>query len=126
MSPVPDIEHCDPFKDYAGFAPSERQIEAARVCVTQRAKVAVQSLSVPFLYEPHVKQMSFGHHAPVQSTAQAVLETADKIGADLIVVPSSQPYLDSDNPLRGIARTVTEYANQNCLVIPVAFLKSGR
>ena len=126
VSPVPDIEHCDPFKDYAGFAPSERQIEAARVCVTQRAKVAVQSLSVPFLYEPHVKQMSFGHHAPVQSTAQAVLETADKIGADLIVVPSSQPYLDSDNPLRGIARTVTEYANQNCLVIPVAFLKSGR
>lgn len=126
VSPVPDFERCDPYKDYAGFIPNERQIEAARASVTQRAKAAVQALSVPFMHEQRVRQMSFRHHAPVQSPAKAVLETADAIGADLIVAPCSQPYLDSDNPIRGIARTVTEYANQNCLVIPAAFLKSSR
>lgn len=126
VSPIPDLVHCDPFKDYDGFAPNERQVRAAESRVVERAKTAVQSLSVPFMYELHAKQMGFKHHCPMMSAAKAVLKTADEIGADLIVLPCSQPSLDSDNPLRGIARTVTEYANQNCLLIPAAFLKGSR
>jgi hypothetical protein len=56
-------------------------------------------------------------------SASAVLSVADEIGADLIVLPSVQPSLNVDNEIREIARNVTEYANQNCLVIPEAFLR---
>ena len=123
VTPIPDLLRNDPYGEYQGFAPTERQIAQATERITQRAKQAVQSLSVPFSREPHALKLSFRQHAPLQAPATAILKTADAIGADLIVIPSSQPNLESDNPLRGIARTVTEYANQNCLVIPSAFLK---
>lgn len=126
VTPVPDMSSVDPFRDYQGFAPADRQIAAAKERITQRAKQAVQALSVPFMCEQHGQRMSFKQHAPVMRQAQAILKTAENIGADLIVIPCSQPALDSDNPLRGIARTVTEYANQNVLVIPAAFLKMGK
>lgn len=123
VSPIPDLTRADPFNDYQGVAPTDKQIRAATERVTQRAKLAVQALCVPFAHESHALEMSFKLHAPVMQPTTGVLKVADEIGADLIVVPSAQPLLDCDNPLRGIARTITEYANQNCLIIPVAFLK---
>ena len=123
VTPVPNLKRADPFGDYQGFSPSERAISNATERITQRAKVAVQSLNVPFAYEKHASELSFKQHAPLLSPASAVLSVADEIGADLIVIPTAQPSLEVDNELREIARNITEYANQNCLVIPTAFLK---
>ena len=123
VTPIPDLQHADPNGDYQGFAVHERQIKAATERVTHRAKQAVQILNVPFVYEEHAKRLSFKQHAPVMPQASAVLSVADEIGADLIVIPSSQPSLDANNALRETARLITEYANQNCLVIPATFLK---
>ena len=123
VTPVPNLKRADPFGDYQGFSPSERAISNATERITQRAKVAVQSLSVPFAYEKHASELSFKQHAPILPPSTAVLSVADEIGADLIVIPTSQPSLEVDNELREIARNITEYANQNCLVIPAAFLK---
>jgi nucleotide-binding universal stress UspA family protein len=123
VTPVPDLTRADPYGDYQGFSPAERQIKAATERITQKAKIAVQSLSVPFVYEQHANALSFRQHAPVMPAASAVLTVADKIGADLIVIPSTQPSLNVDNTLRENARNITEYANQNCLIIPSNFLK---
>ncbi len=123
VSPVADWKACDRYGDYVNFAPTERQTQQAIEGVTVRAKQAVQALSVPFAFEPHARELSFKHHAPVMNRASAVLRVADEIGADLIVLPSVQPSLNVDNEIREIARNVTEYANQNCLIIPEAFLK---
>ena len=122
VTPVPDLKRADPHGDYQGFAPAERHIRSATEHVTQRAKLAVQALTVPFMFEAHAGRLSFRQHAPVMPPASAVLSVADEIGADLIVIPSSQPSLNVDNELRETARNITEYANQNCLVIPSAFL----
>ncbi len=123
VTPIPDLQRADPNGDYQGFAVHERQIKAATERVTNRAKQAVQVLNVPFVYEEHAKRLSFKQHAPVMPQASAVLTVADQIGADLIVIPSSQPSLNVDNALRETARNITEYANQNCLIIPSTFLK---
>ena len=123
VTPVPDWQGCDRFGDYHGFAPSAKQTHQALESVTVRAKHAVQALSVPFAYETHARELSFRQHAPVRHSASAVLSVADEIGADLIVLPSVQPSLNVDNEIREVARNVTEYANQNCLVIPEVFLK---
>lgn len=123
VTPVPDLTRADPNGDYQGFCPAERQIHAATERVTNRAKLAVQSLTVPFVHEQHAGNLSFRQHAPVMPPASGVLKVADEIGADLIVIPSSQPSLNVDNELRETARNITEYANQNCLVIPSTFLK---
>ncbi len=123
VTPIADWNVCDRYNDYQGFAPSERQLANAVECVTKRAKQAVQSLSVPFAFEQHARELSFTQHAPVMNRASAVLSVADKISADLIVLPSVQPSLNVDNEIREVARNVTEYANQNCLIIPEAFLK---
>ena len=123
VTPVPDLKRADPYADYQGFAPGARQIAAATERITHRAKQAVQSLSVPFAFEKHASELSFTQHAPVMSPASAVLSVAEEISADLIVVPTTQPSLDVDNEIRDITRNITEYANQNCLVIPSAFLK---
>lgn len=123
VTPVPDLQRADPFGDYQGAAPSDRQIKAATEHVTHRAKQAVQALSVPFVYEQHAGALSFKQHAPVMPSASAVLSVADEIGADLLVIPTAPPSLNVDNTLREIARNITEYANQNCLVIPSTFLK---
>ena len=123
VTPVPDLTRADPHGDYQGFCPSERQIRAAADRILQRTKLAVQALTVPFVFEEHAGKLSFRQHAPVKDSATAVLSVAEQIGADLIVIPSSQPSLNVDNQLRETARNITEYANQNCLVIPSAFLK---
>ena len=123
VTPVPNLKLADPFGDYVNFSPSERSVSNATERVTQRAKMAVQSLSVPFAHEQHAANLSFTQHAPLLPPASAVLSVADEISADLIVIPTAQPSLDTDNKLREIARNITEYANQNCLVIPSAFLK---
>ena len=123
VSPVPVLHSPILQDDNANFAPSEKQIRLLTDKITQKAKLAVQSLNVPFVFEEHAKKLSFRHHTPVMPPASAVLTTAEKIGADLIVLPSSQPSLNVDNELRENARNITEYANQNCLVIPSNFLK---
>ncbi len=123
VTPVPDLTRADPNGDYQGFCPPERQILAATERITQRAKLAVQALSVPFVHEEHAGRLSFRQHTPVMQSASGVLKVAEEIGADLIVIPSSQPSLTVDNELRETARNITEYANQNCLVIPSNFLK---
>gem|GEM_PF-2359831 len=123
VTPVPDLTRADPNGDYQGFSLADRHIKAATERITLRAKQAVQALSVPFVFEQHAAQLSFKQHAPVMAQASAVLTTADEIGADLIVIPSSQPSLNVDNALRETARNITEYANQNCLIIPSNFLK---
>ena len=123
VTPIADWNTCDRYGDYQGFAPNERQLANAVECATRRAKQAVQALSVPFAFEEHAKKLSFKQHAPVMNRASAVLNVADQIGADLIVLPSVQPSLNVDNEIREVARNVTEYANQNCLIIPEAFLK---
>lgn len=123
VTPVPDLTRADPHGDYQGFSPSERHIKGAIERVTQRAKLAVQALNVPFAFEEHAGKLSFRQHAPVMNPASGVLSVAEEMGADLIVIPSSQPSLDVDNELRETARNITEYANQNCLIIPSNFLK---
>jgi nucleotide-binding universal stress UspA family protein len=123
VTPVPNLKRADPYADYQGFAPGTRQIAAATERITHRAKQAVQQLTVPFVFEEHASNLSFKQHAPVMSPAGAILSVAEEISADLIVLPTTQPSLDVDNEIRDVTRNVTEYANQNCLVIPSAFLK---
>lgn len=123
VASVPDFKRADPCDDYRGFVPNAHQTEMATERVMHRAKMAVQSLTVPFAYEKHAADLSFKLHSPVLSPANAVLSVADEVGADLIVFPSAQPSLNVDNALRETARSITEYANQNCLIIPDFFLK---
>lgn len=123
VTPVSDWKACDRYGDYSGVNVNERNVAQAIENVTVRAKQAVQSIAVPFAFEAHARNLSFTHHAPVSNRASAVLKVADQIGADLIVIPSVQPSLNVDNEIREVARNITEYANQNCLVIPEAFLK---
>ena len=123
VTPIPDLAHADPNGDFQGLIPNERQINAASERVTHRAKLAVQALNVPFVYETHASQLSFKQHIPIMPAASAVLSVAESIGADLIAIPTAPPSLNADNALREITRTITEYANQNCLVIPSTFLK---
>lgn len=118
VSPLVDLKQCDVYDDYAGFKLSERQVELARERVVKRAKVAVQSLELPFAYEEHGKSFTFKHHVPMMRSASGILKTAEEIGADLIVMASAQPSLEHENDLRETVRTVSEYANQNVLIIP--------
>jgi len=123
VTPIVDLQACDRAGDYQGFSISERQTRLALERVTHRAKQAVQSLSVPFAFESHASNLSFKHHTPVMPPTMGVLSVAETIGADLIVLPSTQPSLAVNNEIREISRRITEYANQNCLLIPEAFLK---
>lgn len=124
VTPVLDLRACDKHGDYSSLAISEKQIRIAHERTNERAKIAVQTLSVPFSYEERARSFSLRQHAPVLPPAQAVLTVAEKMGADLIVLPTSQPTLMPENDIREITRSITEYANQNCLIIPEAFLKN--
>ncbi|MFA5625142.1 MAG: universal stress protein [Bradymonadales bacterium] len=118
VSPLIDLKQCDRNDDFLGFKIADRYIEQAKERVTKRAKIAVQSLELPFAFEEDAKKFSFRHHTPMGCAACGILSCAEEIAADLIVIAGAQPSLTHNNAQREIVRTVTEYANQNVLIIP--------